>query len=137
MVQPFVLDERLANDSHALATFSLCELRLMDDATYPWLLLVPRVAGAREVTDLDAPQRLALMQDIDRASRVLLQAVQPFKLNIGAIGNLVQQLHVHVVARFEGDPAWPAPVWGHAPMQRYAADALSRQVTSLRRRIEG
>src|SRR3546814_13562644 len=84
----------------------------MDDSNYPWLVLVPRVAGASELVDLDPMQRRELGDEIDQASRLLRDAFVPFKLNVAALGNLVPQLHVHVIARFETDPAWPAPVWG-------------------------
>ena len=106
------LDPRLAADSHPVAALGLCELRLMDDANYPWLVLVPRVAGIRELIDLEAGQRRQLADETDLASRLLRQVFAPDKLNVAALGNMVAQLHVHVIARFEQDPAWPAPVWG-------------------------
>jgi len=128
----FELHPQLAADTHPLASFALCELRLMDDANYPWLVLVPRVANARELTDLDSGQRHALADDVDRASRLLLDAFQPFKLNVAAIGNVVPQLHVHVIARFENDPAWPAPVWGRVTAQSYSPEMLVERVNLLR-----
>jgi len=118
------LHPQLADDTHPLATFALCELRLMDDANYPWLVLVPRVADAVELIDLDAAQRHALTDEIDRASHVLRDVFRPYKLNIAALGNLVPQLHVHVIARYEEDPAWPRPVWGTAAARPYTAEAL-------------
>ena len=128
----FELHPQLAADTHPLASFALCELRLMDDANYPWLVLVPRVANARELIDLDSGQRHALADDVDRASRLLLDAFQPFKLNVAAIGNVVPQLHVHVIARFENDPAWPAPVWGRVTAQSYSPETLVERVNLLR-----
>jgi diadenosine tetraphosphate (Ap4A) HIT family hydrolase len=128
----FELHPQLAADTHPLASFALCELRLMDDANYPWLVLVPRVANARELTDLDSSQRHAVADDVDRASRLLLDAFQPFKLNVAAIGNVVPQLHVHVIARFENDPAWPAPVWGRVTAQSYSPETLVERVNLLR-----
>lgn len=128
----FELHPQLAADTHPLASFGLCELRLMDDANYPWLVLVPRVANARELTDLDEAQRHALADDVDRASRVLLDAFQPFKLNVAAIGNIVPQLHLHVIARYEADPAWPAPVWGRVRAQSYSPEQLVERVNLLR-----
>ena len=101
----YELHPQLAADTHPLASLDLCELRLMDDANYPWLVLVPRVANARELLDLDAGQRHRLTDEIDLAGRALRAAVRPFKLNVAALGNLVPQLHVHVIARFEADPA--------------------------------
>lgn len=118
------LDQRLADDTHPVASWPLCELRLMDDANYPWLILVPRVADAVELVDLDANDRRRLTDEIDRASRVLKRLFQPHKLNVAALGNLVPQLHVHVIARFDRDPAWPAPVWGRVAARSYAPEAL-------------
>lgn len=128
----FELHPQLAADTHPLASFALCELRLMDDANYPWLVLVPRVANARELTDLDVAQRHALADDVDRAARLLLDCFQPFKLNVAAIGNIVPQLHVHVIARYENDPAWPAPVWGRVRAQAYSPELLVERVNLLR-----
>jgi len=126
------LHPQLADDTHPLATFALCELRLMDDANYPWLVLVPRVADAVELIDLDTAQRHALTDEIDRASRVLRDVFRPDKLNVAALGNLVPQLHVHVIARYREDPAWPRPVWGTAAALRYGEEALVERVGRLR-----
>ena len=125
------LDPRLAADSHPVAALGLCELRLMDDANYPWLVLVPRVAGARELIDLDASQRRRLTDEIDLAARLLRDGFRPYTLNVAALGNLVPQLHVHVVARFEGDPAWPAPVWGREAARAYTPEALVERINTL------
>jgi diadenosine tetraphosphate (Ap4A) HIT family hydrolase len=126
------LDPRLAADSHPVATLDLCELRLMDDANYPWLVLVPRIPGARELIDLDRDLRRQLTDEIDRAARLLRDCFHPDKLNVAALGNLVPQLHVHVVARFEGDPAWPAPVWGRVAARPYPPEALVERIGALR-----
>ena len=127
----YELHPQLAADTHPLAALDLCDLRLMDDANYPWLVLVPRIAGARELVDLDAGQRHRLTDEIDLAARALRTAVRPFKLNVAALGNLVPQLHVHLIARFEDDPAWPAPVWGRVAARPYSPDALVARVSSL------
>jgi len=129
--RPYSLHPQLADDSHSLPGFTLCELRLMDDANYPWLVLVPRVAGAREWLDLALAQRHQLSDEIDLAARALNQVFRPFKLNIAALGNLVPQLHVHVIARFEDDPAWPAPVWGRIAARPYPPDTLIERVNAL------
>jgi len=129
------LDPRLAADSHPVASFELCELRLMDDANYPWLVLVPRLPGARELIDLDRDLRRQLTDEIDRAARLLRDCCQPDKLNVAALGNLVPQLHVHVIARFVGDPAWPAPVWGRVAARPYSPEALVERIADLRERI--
>lgn len=126
------LHPQLADDTHPLAQFALCEVRLMDDANHPWLILVPRVEDAVEVIDLDAAQQAQLMQEIDRASRALQVAVKPHKLNVAALGNVVPQLHVHVIARFHDDIAWPRPVWGMATAQPYSPELLIARVEVLR-----
>lgn len=125
------LHAQLAEDSHPLASFELSELRLMDDSNYPWLLLVPRVAGARELIDLPDDQRLRLMQEIDHSARVLKRVHAPHKLNVAALGNVVEQLHIHVIARFKGDPAWPAPVWGRVNARPYTPEQLADTVRQL------
>ena len=126
------LHPQLADDTHPLAQFALCEVRLMDDANHPWLILVPRVENAVEVIDLDTAQQAQLMQEIDRASRALQAAVKPHKLNVAALGNVVPQLHVHVIARFHDDIAWPRPVWGMATAQPYSPELLIARVEVLR-----
>lgn len=126
------LHPQLADDTHPLAQFALCELRLMDDANHPWLILVPRVENAIELIDLDAAQQAQLMQEIDRACRAVQSAVKPHKLNVAALGNVVPQLHVHVIARFHDDIAWPRPVWGTASAQSYSPELLIARVQLLR-----
>src|SRR5688500_10314057 len=128
----YALHPQLPVDTHPVAVFDLCELRLMDDSNYPWLVLVPRVPEARELTDLDAAQRHLLADEIDRAACLLRDAFRPHKLNVAALGNLVPQLHVHVIARFEDDPAWPAPVWGRVTANPYAPEALVERINLLR-----
>jgi diadenosine tetraphosphate (Ap4A) HIT family hydrolase len=128
----YELHPQLAADTHPLAALDLCDLRLMDDANYPWLVLVPRVPAAREVIDLDSPQRHRLTDEIDLAARLLREAFRPHKLNIAALGNLVPQLHVHVIAREEHDPAWPAPVWGRVAARPYPPEILVERVRLLR-----
>ena len=130
--QRFELHPQLAADTHPLAVFALCDLRLMDDANYPWLVLVPRAIDAHELIDLDATQRHQLSDEIDRASRLLRDAFRPHKLNVAALGNLVPQLHVHVIARYQEDIAWPRPVWGMAAAQPYAPEALIERIQLLR-----
>jgi diadenosine tetraphosphate (Ap4A) HIT family hydrolase len=133
----YELHPQLAADTHPLATLELCELRLMDDANYPWLILVPRVAEARELIDLDAAQRHLLTEEIDRAARLLRDGFRPHKLNVAALGNLVPQLHVHVIAREENDPAWPAPVWGRVAARPYPPEMLVERVRLLRSLLDG
>ena len=115
----FELHPRLAADTALVADWPLSRVLLMNDARYPWLILVPRRAEAVELFDLDPVDRVQLTDEIARASLTLKRISFAAKINIGALGNLVPQLHVHVVARNLGDPAWPGPVWGHSPPQPY------------------
>ena len=111
----FVLHPRLAADTAVVADWPLCRVLLMNDARYRWLILVPRRPDAVELFDLDAADRAALTEEVARASQTLKTITAATKINVGALGNLVPQLHVHIVARNPGDPAWPGPVWGHSP----------------------
>jgi diadenosine tetraphosphate (Ap4A) HIT family hydrolase len=126
------LDSRLEADTHAVGELPLSRLLLMDDARFPWLVLVPRIAGARELFDLDAGDRATLLAELDVVGRTLEALVRPDKINIAALGNVVPQLHVHVIARFTADAAWPRPVWGIGEAERYAPDARSQRLTDLR-----
>lgn len=130
-MNPWQLDPQLANDSHPLASTALCEIRLMDDANYPWLIVVPRIEGARELFDLSAAQRTQLIEDVTHAGGVLNAVFAPDKLNVAALGNRVPQLHVHVIARHRDDPAWPAPVWGRVQACAYTPEALTARVRAL------
>ena len=114
----FSLDPRLAADSHFIADWPLSQLRLVDDAHYDWLVLIPRVAGAVEWFDLAPAQQRLLLDEVGHAAAALQATARCEKLNIGALGNIVRQLHVHVLARNTGDPAWPGPVWAASPLQR-------------------
>lgn len=117
---PFKLDPTLSADTMPLGDLDLSRLLLMNDATYPWLVLVPRQEALVELIDLSRPDRIRLMDEIALVSEALRTATGPAKLNIGALGNVVRQLHVHVIARFTTDPAWPGPVWGKVPPRSYA-----------------
>jgi diadenosine tetraphosphate (Ap4A) HIT family hydrolase len=124
----FVPDPRLAQDSQLLAQGPLSQLRLMDDLRFPWLVLVPRLEDASEWLDLELPQQQLLLAELHAAAGALRSFQACDKLNIGALGNIVRQLHVHLVGRSEGDAAWPGPVWGAGSMQRAsAAEAAARQ----------
>lgn len=127
----FSLHERLAADTIVLADWPLCRVLLMNDASYPWLILVPRRAGLSEFHDVGSGDMPQLVDEICAASRALQSSFAPDKINVGALGNMVPQLHIHVIARFKGDPAWPGPVWGARPPVPYAADALEQRVAAL------
>lgn len=133
MTAPWQLDPRLAEDTYPVAAGGLCELRLMDDANYPWLVLVPRVPDMRELIDLAVAQQRLLLDEIGRASHALQTLFRPHKLNVAALGNVVAQLHLHVIARQLDDPAWPAPVWGRVEARAYEPEDLVERVRQLRR----
>jgi len=111
----FALDPRLAADTFPLLELDLSTLLVMRDGNYPWLILVPRRAGAVEILDLIAEDRALLWSEIERVAAALKAETGADKLNVAALGNVVSQLHVHIIARFRGDAAWPAPVWGRVP----------------------
>ncbi|HEX2724568.1 MAG TPA: HIT family protein [Beijerinckiaceae bacterium] len=130
----FALDARLAADTIPVGDLALSSVLLMDDARFPWLILVPRRPGVSELTDLAEADAALLIQEIRIAARVVTELARPDKLNVGALGNIVPQLHVHVVGRFRSDPAWPGPVWGHGsrtPYPEHAAAALIERAASL------
>ena len=115
----FTLHAQLAADTTEVTTLGLCSVRLMDDRTWPWLILVPQRPDVVEILDLSASDRQQLMTEVTLATAVLRDSFQPHKLNVAALGNQVPQLHVHVIARFRDDPAWPRPIWGAAPRTPY------------------
>ncbi len=132
----FELDERLASDSLPLLDLELCSLRLMNDDRFPWLLLVPRRAGCVEVLDLDENDQDLLWAEIRQVAAALREVVQADKLNIAALGNVVAQLHVHVIGRFRDDVAWPAPVWG-VGQARPREDGGAELIRLLRQALNG
>jgi diadenosine tetraphosphate (Ap4A) HIT family hydrolase len=127
----FRLAARLEADSLFLTDWPLCQVRLMDDARFPWLILVPRRAGLEEWTDLGAGESAALANEIGKAGNALAAMLKPTKLNVGALGNIVRQMHVHVIARFDTDAAWPGPVWGQGTRVPYEISARDRLSASL------
>ena len=131
----FELDTRLAADSVLIADGPLSQIRLMNDARFPWVVLVPRVAGASEWIDLSGDQQRLLLAEINQISRHLKQKPNVTKLNIGALGNIVPQLHIHLVGRHEGDAAWPGPVWGSGVAVRHPTDALAALTAQWRSRL--
>ncbi|MCU0767001.1 MAG: HIT domain-containing protein [Gammaproteobacteria bacterium] len=132
MAEPFVLDPRLAADCALVGDLPLCRLLLMDDASYPWCILVPRRAGVRELHELAATDRASLLDEVVRLSGAMQRLFAADKMNVAALGNVVPQLHVHVIARRRGDTAWPRPVWGAAPAVPYAAGARADLLARLR-----
>ena len=133
----FHLDPRLAADTVAVLDLPLSSLLMMRDGNYPWLILVPRHAGAVEILDLDAADRARLWAEVEAVAAALAAETRADKLNVAALGNVVSQLHVHVIARFRDDAAWPAPVWGRvaaAPLDPDRARALAE---GLKQRLAG
>jgi len=131
MSEGFQLDHRLADETHRVARWALSSVLLMDDANYPWLILVPERPGLRDYHDLAPADLAALCDEMVRASRCLQALFKPDKINIAALGNRVPQFHVHVIARFVGDAAWPRPVWDVVPLRRYTPEALAERTATL------
>src|SRR3990167_895547 len=128
----FSLDPRLQQDTLTVGDLPLCRLLLMNDAQYPWFILVPRRADVSEVFDLDAADQLALWQETTTLASVLKDGFAADKMNVATLGNMVSQLHMHVIARTREDAVWPAPVWGKSPAQPYSAAQLAGVLSKLR-----
>jgi diadenosine tetraphosphate (Ap4A) HIT family hydrolase len=128
----FELDPRLAADTHLVGDLALSRVLLFDDARFPWLVLVPRQPGLRDLIDLARDDQHFLLDEINRCAHVLHALDKPDKLNIAALGNVVAQLHVHVIARYRSDAAWPRPVWNVGERVPFEADALQRRLRALR-----
>ncbi|WP_286257276.1 HIT domain-containing protein [Pseudoalteromonas apostichopi] len=122
---PFSLAPELQHDCIELADWPLCKVLLMNDSQYPWFILVPRVAGVKEIIDLSEELQITLLQESGKLSKLLQQVFNPDKLNVAALGNMVPQLHVHHIARFTADAAWPTPVWGKLPAVPYTDEQIS------------
>jgi len=138
-MEGFDLDPRLAGDTLAVTRLESGLLRLMDDARWPWLILVPAVPGAAELHDLTPAMARLVHEETDRIGAALKRATGCTKINTGALGNVVRQLHIHIIARFEGDPNWPGPVWGFGERQAWRpgqAHELIRRVMSEMERLQ-
>jgi diadenosine tetraphosphate (Ap4A) HIT family hydrolase len=136
MEREFALHEQLAADTVALGRWDLSLVLLMNDQRWPWLILVPRRSETRELHQLGSADSHLLMDEIRRSSQTLEHMFRPAKINVGALGNRVPQLHVHVVARNRDDPAWPGPVWGSGPRLPYAEAEREGRVAALRRALD-
>lgn len=122
----FKLAPELARDSYHLSDWPLCEVRVMDDRQFPWFLLIPKVVGIREMIDLTEDDQNQLLRESRFLCHWLKAEYQPDKLNVAALGNLVPQLHLHHIGRFQTDVAWPAPVWGKQPMHPLQESEVAR-----------
>lgn len=135
LMQTFQLAQRLATDCETVADWPLCKLLLMRDARYPWFILVPRRPALRELCELSLTDRAQFAHESDFLARFLLKELKADKLNIAALGNVEPQLHIHHIARYESDDAWPAPVWGAHPAQAYAPDAWCELLERLNQKL--
>jgi diadenosine tetraphosphate (Ap4A) HIT family hydrolase len=133
---PWSLHPRLDKDTMPVGDLPLSRVLAVTDANFPWVLLVPRRAGACEIIDLAEPEQAQLMTEIARVASALKRITGCDKLNVAAIGNMVPQLHIHLVARRVGDAAWPKPVWGTVPARPYDAGELQTFIAALRGAIE-
>lgn len=131
-MQNFILHSRLQNDTIHVADLKLCRVLLMNDSSFPWLILVPMRPDVTEVHQLSKEDRAALMEEMAAASKAVSRAFSPDKINIGALGNLVPQLHIHIIGRNKTDRAWPGPVWGSGQAVPYSTEELEKRLSILR-----
>lgn len=128
----FKLNKTLARDTFEICDLKLCKVLLMNDQNYPWLILVPRIKDITDLHHIPMADQADLMNEISKVSHALEKITSPKKLNVAALGNIVSQLHIHIIARFENDAAWPAPVWGKTPAVLYSSDMSNELVKNLK-----
>jgi diadenosine tetraphosphate (Ap4A) HIT family hydrolase len=128
----FTLDPRLQQDTLVVGDFALCRLLLMNDAQFPWFILVPRREDVSELFQLDSDDQRLLWQETTALAETLKDTFAADKMNVATLGNIVSQLHMHVIVRRRVDAAWPAPVWGKLPAQPYSAEQLAAVLAKLR-----
>ena len=127
----FKLDPQLEQDTVLVADWHLCQVRLMNDSRYPWVILIPKIEDVSEIHQLADEQQQLLLGESVRLSKALEQLFAPYKLNVAALGNMVRQLHIHHIVRFEDDASFPRPVWGVGDAVPYEAEALNETVNGL------
>ena len=127
----FQLDPRLEKDTVLISDWHLCQVRLMNDSRYPWVILIPKVEGVSEIHELTEEQQKLLLGESMRLSKALDQLFSPHKLNIAALGNMVRQLHVHHIVRYEDDASFPKPVWGVGYAVPYSTQVLEETISGL------
>lgn len=127
---------QLIADTHYLGKLELNHCLLMDDSRYPWIILVPDVADAKEIYQLSAQDRIQLLNESCMVQKMMVELFQPDKLNLGALGNIVPQLHLHHIARYGDDPAWPGPVWGHSSALPYSTKMAKKTINLIKNSIE-
>lgn len=124
----FKLNDRLDNDTIEICELSLCKVLLMNDANYPWLILVPMINDLTELHHIPTNRQADLLNDINQASEIMEKLFEPKSLNVAALGNVVTQLHIHVVARYESDATWPGPIWGKIPVKPYDNSKIENRI---------
>ena len=122
----FTLDEKQADDCILLGEMNLCSLLLMNDQRFPWFILVPRVSGAEELFELNRDDQISLQIESNLLDQALKNTLNPTTLNVGSLGNVVRQLHIHHIARFESDDCWPDPVWGQQGGRPYTESSQKK-----------
>ena len=131
----FKLDPRLKADCELVFDLPVCSVLLMNNASVAWFILVPRIAQVTELTSLSMPQQQQILIEINQVESALTNIFAPHKLNIGALGNVVSQLHIHVIGRFHKDPAWPNPVWGNLEANEYGAAEMAEIVVQMTQQL--
>ena len=132
----FVLDSRLSADTHQIGDFPLSRALLMNDARYPWVILAPRRSNLVEIIDLSAADRATLIEEIALACSAVRALPEVEKVNVGALGNVVRQLHIHIVGRNARDFTWPGPIWGVGPARPYETGAREALLAVLRNKLD-
>jgi len=128
----FELHPRLAADTREITRLPLCRVLLMNDRRFPWAILVPQRADIREIHQLSAADRATLIEEIARVASVMEKLHKADKMNVAALGNMVPQLHVHIIARFATDPAWPTPIWGKGTAEAYDPAQMEAAVAKIK-----
>ncbi len=136
MTTTFQLHLRLKEDCIAIGRFELCQLLMMNDSQYPWFILVPEKAGIKEIYQLNKPERHTLTEESSYLAENLAVLYKADKMNIAAIGNLVPQLHIHHVVRYQTDKAWPAPIWGKFPAAPYSQKQITDHIAQVKAQLK-
>ena len=131
-MENFTIDQRLISDSSLVTILNLCQVRLHHNAAFPWILLIPMQNNISEIIDLSSTNQQLLLQEICVISKIMQKIYKPKKLNIANLGNMVPQLHVHVIARYENDGAWPNPVWNSGVTDTYEPQMLIKQIEIIK-----
>ena len=124
-MKEFNLDRKLEADTIFIKDFTLCKLLLMNDSNYPWFILVPRKHDISELFELSKTEQEILISEISQLSKIIKKQFSAHKINVATLGNMVKQLHIHVIARFTDDPAWPHPIWGRAEAIPYQDEVIA------------